>query len=136
MSQIQHVFTIATFLKQNQYTCTVCKLHIQYVSHVCTVISFFIFFIYFFIPPIPKWYTVMRLKRRNTGSNKITGKIYRGKKTHKTEIITLKLNSIVYWKERRGAHLDKLILCPLKLCITKVWSFLIKSKRTMKKITK
>ena len=37
----------------------------------------------------------------------------------KIEITTLKLNYIVYWKERRGAHLDKLILCPLKLCITK-----------------
>ena len=37
----------------------------------------------------------------------------------KTEITTLKSNYIVYWKERRGAHLDKLILCPLKLCITK-----------------
>ena len=37
----------------------------------------------------------------------------------KTEITILKLNYIVNWKERRGAHLDKLILCPLKLCITK-----------------
>ena len=27
----------------------------------------------------------------------------------KIEITTLKLNYIVYWKERRGAHLDKLI---------------------------
>ena len=37
----------------------------------------------------------------------------------KIEIATLELNYIVYWKERRGAHLGKLILCPLKLCITK-----------------
>ena len=44
----------------------------------------------------------------------------------KIEITTLKLNYIVYWKERRGAHLDKLILCPLKLCITKVLRLLIK----------
>ena len=36
----------------------------------------------------------------------------------KIEITTVKLNYIVYWKERRGVHLDKLILCPLKLCIT------------------
>ena len=28
----------------------------------------------------------------------------------KIEITTLKLNYIVYWKERRGEHLDKLIL--------------------------
>ena len=28
------------------------------------------------------------------------------------------MNYIVYLKERRGAHLDKRILCPLKLCIT------------------
>ena len=27
----------------------------------------------------------------------------------KIEITTLKLNYIVYWKERRGEHLDKLI---------------------------
>ena len=43
----------------------------------------------------------------------------------KTEITTLKLNYIVNWKERRGAHLDKLILCPLKLCITKNLRLLI-----------
>ena len=52
----------------------------------------------------------------------------------KIEITTLKLNYIVYWKERRGAHLDKLILCPLKLCITKDLRLLIKKER--KKMTK
>ena len=30
-----------------------------------------------------------------------------------------KLFYMVYWKERRGAHLDKLMLCPLKLRMTK-----------------
>ena len=44
----------------------------------------------------------------------------------KIEIATLELNYIVYWKERRGAHLDKLILCPLKLCITKDLILLLK----------
>ena len=35
---------------------------------------------------------------------------------------------MIYWKERRGAHLDKLMLCPLKLHITKVLRFLLKSE--------
>ena len=52
--------------------------------------------------------------------------LQRKKKTRKIEITTLKLNYIVHWKERRGAHLDKLILCPLKLCITKDLRLLIK----------
>ena len=29
--------------------------------------------------------------------------------------MTLKLKYTLYWKERRGACLDKLILCPLKV---------------------
>ena len=32
---------------------------------------------------------------------------------HKKEITSLKLNYIVYWKKRREADLDKLILCTL-----------------------
>ena len=44
------------------------------------------------------------------------------------------MNYIVYWKERRGAHLDKLILCPLKLCITKDLILLIKKERKNDKI--
>ena len=56
------------------------------------------------------------------------------KKTRKIEITTLKLNYIVYWKERRGAHLDKLILCPFKLCITKDLILLIKKERKNDKI--
>ena len=56
------------------------------------------------------------------------------KKTRKIEITTLKLNYIVYWKERRGAHLDKLILCPFKLCITKDLRLLIKKYRKNDKI--
>ena len=60
-------------------------------------------------------------------NNIVTDKdLQRKKKTRKIEITTLKLNYIVYWKERRGAHLDKLILCPLKLCITKDLRLLIK----------
>ena len=37
---------------------------------------------------------------------------------YNTKIIALKFNHIVYRKKRRGAGLDKLILCPLKLLIT------------------
>ena len=55
--------------------------------------------------------------------------LQRKKKTRKIEITTLKLNYIVHWKERRGAHLDKLILCPLKLCVTKDLRLLIKKYR-------
>ena len=33
--------------------------------------------------------------------------LYKVEKTHKTETTSLKLKQIVYWKERRGAHLDK-----------------------------
>ena len=29
--------------------------------------------------------------------------------------MTLKLNYTIFWKERRGARLDKVILCPLKV---------------------
>ena len=36
------------------------------------------------------------------------------KRTHKTEITTLRLSYIEYCKKRRVARLDKLILCPLK----------------------
>ena len=30
-------------------------------------------------------------------------------------MITQRLNYTEYWKERRGARIDKLILCPLKV---------------------
>ena len=49
----------------------------------------------------------------------VLNKINKGKKRVQYKITALKLNHIVYRKNRRGAHLDKLILCPLKLCITK-----------------
>ena len=44
--------------------------------------------------------------------------MYRGKRKKQkvqTEITTLRLSYIEYWKERRGARLDKLILCPLEV---------------------
>ena len=45
--------------------------------------------------------------------------MYRGKRKKQkvqTEITTLnRLSYIEYWKERRGACLDKLILCPVKV---------------------
>ena len=37
------------------------------------------------------------------------------KKTRKTRIKTLRLSYIEYSKERKGADLDKLVLCPLKV---------------------
>ena len=49
----------------------------------------------------------------------VTNKINKGKKRVQYKITALKLNHIVYRKDRRGAHQDKLILCPLKLSITK-----------------
>lgn len=42
--------------------------------------------------------------------------------------MALKLSYTVYWKERRGAHLDKLILCPLKVNYNKELGILIKSE--------
>ena len=36
------------------------------------------------------------------------------RRTHKTEITTRRLSYSEYWKKRRGARADKLILCPLK----------------------
>ena len=52
----------------------------------------------------------------------------------KIEITTLKLNYFVYWKERRGAHLDKLILCPLKVMYNK--GLKIINKKEKEKMTK
>ena len=49
----------------------------------------------------------------------MTNKIYKERKRKQYKITALKLNQIVYRRERRGARLDKLILCPLKLRITK-----------------
>ena len=37
------------------------------------------------------------------------------KEIEQTEITTLRLSYIEYWKERRGACLDNLILCPVKV---------------------
>ena len=48
------------------------------------------------------------------------------KKNARYKITTHKLIYIVYWKERRGECLDKLILCLLKLRIIKDLKFLIK----------
>ena len=39
----------------------------------------------------------------------------RKKQNVQTEITTLRLSYIEYWKVRRGARLDKLILCPLEV---------------------
>ena len=41
----------------------------------------------------------------------------------------LELFYLVYWKERRGAHLGKLMLCPFKLHVTRDLRFLLKKKK-------
>ena len=53
--------------------------------------------------------------------------LFKGKEDIRYKLTTLKLLFyMVYWKESRGTHLDKLMLYPLKLRMTKDMRVLLK----------